>query len=217
MSKSDLQLKQDVEAELRWDPKLNAEQIGVSVNNGAVSLLGTIDSYAEKRAVEDAVKRVGAVRVVADELSVRINGAHAHDDSEIAEAALRALNWDVWVPKTVTAKIQAGMITLEGRVDWNYQRDSAERAVRNLEGVTSVNNAIKVKTAATVSQVRERVEAALQRQATRDASTIQVATSGSVVTLSGSASSWHAIEEATAAAWAAPGVTDVLQKLEMTV
>jgi VCBS repeat-containing protein len=217
MIKSDLQLKQDVEAELRWDPKLNAEQIGVAVNNGAVSLLGTIDSYAEKRAAEEAVKRVGAVRVFADELSVRVLGPHVHDDSEIAEAALRALSWDVWVPKTVTAKIQGGMITLEGRVDWNYQRDSAERAVRNLEGVISVNNAIKVKTAATVAQVRERVEAALQRQATHDANSIQVATNGSVVTLSGNASSWHAIEEATAAAWGAPGVTDVLQKLEMTV
>jgi osmotically-inducible protein OsmY len=216
MSKSDLQLKEDVEAELKWDPKVNAAQIGVAVDKGAVSLLGAVDTYAEKWAAEDAIKRVSGVRTVAMDLTVKILGNHQHSDSEIAEAALNALKWDVWVPSTVTAKVQQGRIVLEGHVEWKYQHDAAERAVRHLAGVVSVANNTTIKPVVSVGEVKEKVLAALQRQASADAATIHVGTSGGTVTLTGKASSWHAIENAASAAWAAPGVTSVIDTVHLS-
>ena len=211
MTKTDLQLKQDVDDELRWDPKVNAAQIGVSVEAGAVSLKGEVDSYADKWAAEDAAKRVTGVRAVAENLQVRVLELHGHTDLEIAEVALAALKWDVWVPKTVSVKVEQGKLTLSGAVEWNYQRNSAERAVRNLAGVVDVFNSISIKAGASVDQVQKKVQAALQRQATADANNIVVNTSGGVVTLSGNASSLRAIADARDAAWAAPGVTEVVE------
>ncbi len=215
MKKTDIQLKQDIENELLWDPKVNAAQIGVSVDKGAVSLSGAVDNYAEKWAAEDATKRVSGVRTVAQDLTVKVLGYHQHTDSEIAEAALSALKWDVWVPESVTAKVEKNRITLEGQVQWNFQRESAERAVRYLTGVTGVSNAITIKSSASASEVKEKVQAALQRQATADGKSIEVGTTGGTVTLSGKASSWHAICDARDAAWAAPGVTKVVDNLAL--
>ena len=215
MSKTDLQLKQDVDEELRWDPKVNAAQIGVSVEAGAVSLKGEVDSYADKLAAEDAAQRVAGVRAIAENLRVKVLELHGHTDLELAEAALAALKWDVWVPKTVTVKVEQGKLTLGGAVEWNYQRKSAERAVRNLAGIVDVLNRISIKAGALVDEVQEKVQAALQRQSTADAKTIVVNTSGGVVTLSGTASSWRAIAAARDAAWAAPGVTQVVEHVAM--
>lgn len=211
MTKTDLQLKQDVDDELRWDPKVNAAEIGVSVEAGAVSLKGEVDSYADKWAAENAARRVGGVRAIAENLRVKVLELHGHTDLEIAEAALAALKWDVWVPKTVSVKVEQGKLTLSGAVEWNYQRNSAERAVRNLAGVVDVFNGISIRAGASVNQVQEKVQAALRRQAAADATTISVSTSGGVVTLSGKASSLRAIADARDAAWAAPGVTEVVE------
>jgi osmotically-inducible protein OsmY len=216
MTKSDQKLKEDIDDELRWDPKVSAAQIGVSVEHGAVSLTGEVTTYAEKRAAAEAVRRVAGVRAVADDLAVKVNGPHQRTDLEIAEAALTALELDVWVPKTVAAIVEQGWLTLTGNVAWNYQRASAERAVRYLAGVVGVTNAIHIEAGTSVSQVEEKVRAALQRQASADAHAIHVEVSGGTVTLSGSASSWHAIEDAAAAAWAAPGVTAVIDQVHMT-
>jgi osmotically-inducible protein OsmY len=216
MNKTDSQLKQDIETELAWDPKINAAQIGVTVDKGAVSLLGAVDSYAEKWAAEDATKRVAGVRSVAQDLTVKLVGSHKHGDPEIAAAALSALTWDVRIPEAVTAKVHNGMITLEGDVEWNFQRVAAEAAVRYLAGVVGVSNAITVKPRVPAGAVREEVQAALQRQATKDAHSIHVATSGRTVTLTGKASSWQVIEDAAAAAWAAPGVTNVIDSVVMS-
>ena len=215
MNKTDLQLKNDIEEELRWDPKVNAAQIGVSVDKGAVSLLGSVDTYAEKWAAEDATKRVSGVRAVAQDLTVKVLVDHKRSDSDIAGAIQHALKWDVYVPKTVTAKVQGGMVTLEGQVTWNFQRDAAERATRYLTGVVSVNNSITLKPQVSPAQVKEKVAAALQRQATADAKSITVDASGGKVTLSGQASSWQSIEDAANAAWAAPGVTDVVDQVRV--
>jgi osmotically-inducible protein OsmY len=130
ITKTDNRLKKDIEEELLWDPKVNAAKIGVTVDKGAVSLLGTVDSYAEKWAAEDATKRVSGVRTVAQDLKVEILSDHVRDDSELAVAVQSALLWDVFVPKAITAKVQGGAVTLEGQVPWNYQREAAERAVR---------------------------------------------------------------------------------------
>ncbi len=213
MNKSDVQLKQDIENELRWDPRVNSAQIGVSVDNGAVSLMGAVDTYAAKWAVEDATKRVGGVRDLAQDLTVKAFGPHQHSDSEIAAAAGSALAWDVWVPPTVTVKVHQGQVTLEGHVEWNYQRDSAERAVRYLKGILNVMNHIDLMPSTSSAQVKEKVEAALQRQAEAYARSIQVDSTGGTVTLTGHASSWHAIEDASGAAWAAPGVTMVIENV----
>jgi VCBS repeat-containing protein len=213
MSKTDLQLKKDVEAELQWDPKVNAARVGVSVSNGAVSLTGEVDTYPEKWAVEEAAKRVGGVRSLAEDLTVKPLGTHKHTDAEIAEAALNALKWDVWVPDTITLTVEHGRITLQGQVEWNYQRDSAEEAVRNLEGVVSVYNTITVKSRVSAGEVKEKIQAALQRQAKADAKAIRVDTSGGTVTLSGHASSWAEAHDAVNAAWGAPGVTAVVNDL----
>ena len=215
MNKTDLQLKQDIEAELRWDPKVNAAQIGVSVDKGAVSLLGAVDTYPEKWAAEDATKRVSGVRTVAQDLSVKILADHVRSDSDIAGAVQGALSWDVAVPRSVTAKVQQGSVTLEGEVIWNYQRDSAERSIRHLKGVVNVYNAITLKPLNTVAQVKEKIQAALQRQATEDTNSIHIDTKGSRVTLTGHASSWQSIEDAAHAAWAAPGVTQVIDQVKM--
>jgi osmotically-inducible protein OsmY len=215
MNKTDSELKRDVEEELRWDPKVNAAQIGVSVDNGAVSLLGSVDTYAEKWAAEDATKRVGGVRTVAQDLTVKILGEHTHSDSEIAGAVQSVLKWDVYVPKTVTAQVQKGWVTLQGQASWNYQRDAAERAVRHLTGVVGVSNAIGLMPGASAAEVKEKIQSALQRQATTDANSIHIETSGGKVTLSGKASSWQSIEDAANAAWAAPGVTEVVDQVKM--
>ena len=216
MSKTDKQLQQDVEEELRWDPKVNSAKIGVTVDQGAVTLSGTIDTYAEKWAAEDAAKRVFGVRIVAQDLKVKVLSDHKQSDSDIAAALLRAFKWDVYIPSTVTARVQNGMVTLEGQVTWNYERDAADRACRYLMGVTTIINDITLKPEANAAQVKEKVEAALQRQATKDANSIHVDTSGSKVTLTGHASSWAMIGDATSAAWAAPGVTQVVDRLTVS-
>jgi osmotically-inducible protein OsmY len=218
MNKTDIQLKTDIEEELRWDPKVNAAQIGVTVDKRAVTLLGSVDTYAQKWAAEDAAKRVSGVRTVAQDLTVKILGEHKRSDSDIAAAVQNALDWDVYVPNTVTATVREGAVTLEGKVTWNFQRDAAAHATRYLSGVVSVYNLITLKPEASPAQVKEKISAALQRQATADAKSIKVDASGGKVTLSGKASSWQSIEDAANAAWAAPGVTEVVDQVhhEMT-
>jgi VCBS repeat-containing protein len=216
MTKSDTQLKQDIEQELNWDPKINAAQIGVTVDKGVVALRGEVDTYAEKWAAEDATKRVSGVRTVEEELKVKILFGDKHSDSEIAGAVQSALKWDVFVPATVTAQVTEGRVTLEGQVSWNFERDAAQKAVRYLTGVLEVHNSITLKAPdATAEKVKEKVQAALKRQATTDANSIKVETSGGKVTLTGHTSSWRSIEDASAAAWAAPGVTEVIQRISI--
>ncbi len=218
MIKSDMQLKREVEEELRWDPKLNAAHIGVAVDRGAVSLLGVVDTYAEKWAAEDATKRVGGVCAIAQDLTVMVLAEHARSDSEIAAAIQHALTWDVIVPKTVTAKVEQGVVTLAGQVTRQHQRQAAEHAIRYLKGVVGVVNSIVLaKPEASAEQVKMKVEAALQRQAAADAKSIRVDAVGGKVTLTGHASSWQAIEDAAHAAWAAPGVTDVLDQVRISM
>jgi len=215
MSKDDLSLTQDVQDELRWDPRVNAACIVVAVRHGEVALVGVVETYAEKRAAASAGQRVGAVSLRTDQLTVCVPRSLRHDDREIAQAALSALRWDVLVPRTVTAKLEAGCLTLEGRVDWSYQRDAAERAVHNLEGVTSLSNTIKVKLSIVPAQVQQHVLAALERHALTNLRAVQVEVSGSVVTLSGDVASSHAICDAMAVAWSAPGVTSVVHHLQI--
>ena len=217
MDKNDIQLKQDIEAELNWDPRVNAAQIGITVDSGVVSLFGTVDTYAEKWAAEEATKRVNGVRTVAEDLKVKLTPGHAHSDQEIAGAVASGLKWNVFIPGTVTAQVQRGEVTLQGRVTWKFQRDAAEQLARHVPGVVLVHDLITLEptvASASPAQVKEKIEAALQRQATADARSIHIHASGGKVTLTGKASSWQAIEDAANAAWAAPGVTEVVDHVK---
>ena len=217
MIKSDERTKQDIEDELRWDPKVATAQVEVSVANGAVSLLGTVETYAQMWAVEDATKRVSGVRAIAQELTVRVLKEHVRNDSQIAVEAQRALTWDARVPNTVTATVQQGLVRLDGQVTWDYQRNAAERAIRNLAGVVGIFNAITLEPHSGTAKVREQVKAALDRRGTTDAKSILVETFGSTVTLSGNAAHWESIEYAANAAWTVPGVTEVVDHVQLTM
>lgn len=215
MNKTDIELKQDIEQELLSDPRVNAAQIGVSVDRSAVSLLGTVDTLPQKWAAEEATRRVAGVRTVAENLLVKLVGEHVRSDSDVALGTQFALTWDVHVPKTVTARVANGEVTLEGEVVWNYQREAAARAVCNLAGVVAVHNAITLRQPpASNDSVREKVESALRRRATAEAGSIHVDTDGGRVTLSGQAASWNALKDATQAAWSAPGVTEVIDHVD---
>lgn len=217
MNTPDTQLKEDVEQELHWDPSLNAAQIGVSVHEGSVTLLGSVDTFAEKWAAERAVKRVGRCRSVTQELKVRLRSEHQREDLALSAAAQRVLDWHVFVPVGVTAKARDGWVTLDGTVTWNFQREAAERAMQHTVGVTGISNHIVLEGRALASEVKAKVEAALLRQADADAASIGVTVAEGKVTLSGSASSWQAIEDATGAAWSAAGVREVVADVNMTM
>jgi len=217
MIKTDAQLFREVEQELASDPKLNASGIAINVAQGAISLLGTIDTYAEKAIAENAAKRVSGVRTIALDLKVRLLADNTRTDSDIAVAVQNALAWDVLLPATVTAKVEDGWITLEGPVTWNYQREGAERAVGHLAGVVGVFNSITIQPKASPSQVKAQVEAALERRALARVRSIRVDVAGGIVTLTGHAESWQAVEDAANAAWAAPGVTEVVDQVKMSM
>jgi osmotically-inducible protein OsmY len=214
-AKTDLQLKRDIEEELRWDPKINEAQIAVGVDEGVVTLRGTVDAYPGKWAAEAACKRVRGVRTVDERLGVKLAVVHERHDSEVADTVRSALRWDVLVPDQVTASVKNGVVTLEGLVTWNFQRAAAQRAVGHLAGVTGVENQIALHVMPTAEIVRDEVEAALHRQAKTDTKSITIDVSGGKVTLSGYASSWQAIEDAREAAWGAPGVTEVVDHVQI--
>ena len=215
MINTDLQLKQDIQEELAWDPKINAAQIEVIVEDGATRLRGHVDTYAEKWAAEDACRRVSGLRSLADDLAVRLPPNHVRKDSELTTAVLNALQWDVLVPNTVHATVQAGVVNLTGSAKWNFQRTAALRAVRNLTGVVAVHSGISLESNASAKEVHEQIRSALRRQAVADSNAIHVETAGGKVTLTGHASSWQSIEDAASAAWAAPGVTEVIDQVKL--
>src|SRR2546421_11744713 len=184
MTSTDEQIQRDVLAELKWDARVQPNEIGVAVKDGIVTLTGWVDSYTKRWAAEEAALRVRGVRGVANEIEVRLPSASERTDADIAAAALRALEWDAFIPADrVKVTVSKGWVTLEGEVDWAFERDDAERVVRRLTGVRGVTNLVRVKSRATPSELKKKIEDALIRSAETDAQRIQVEVQGGKVIL----------------------------------
>lgn len=206
----DTELRDTVERALEFEPSIDAANIGIAVENGVVTLTGHVASYAQKFTAERVVQGVHGVRGIAQEVEVRDDFGEQLADDEIAERALNSLAWNVTVPDDkIQVKVQRGWVTLTGKVDWHFQRVAAEHAVRKLSGVLGVSNQISVQPAIKFSDVKHRIEDALKRSAEVEANGITVTVNNNKVILEGKARSWIERGAIERAAWAAPGVSSV--------
>jgi VCBS repeat-containing protein len=217
-TRSDPMLQQDVLDEIAFDPAITATDIGITVAKGVVTLRGTVSSYSAKVLVEQAAKRVAGVHAFTDELTVDIPDLHLRDDKDIAAAVLHSLKWDVTVvDKAIMVKVQNGYVTLEGEAEWQYQINSATRAIQHLTGVTGVSNLMTLKKrAVTRTDVLAQLERTFARSAAIDAEHIKIEVKDSSVTLRGTVHSWNEYDDATRAAFSLPGVMGVLNLTEVS-
>jgi osmotically-inducible protein OsmY len=212
--KSDHELELDVKEELRWDPNLDAADIAVSVKKGVVTLAGFVKNYAAKYDAEGAAKRVAGVLGVANDIEVRIPSVDERPDPEIARDAVAAIKSQLPISsESIKVIVKDGWVTLEGTVEWQYQRITAQTAVRRIKGVKGVSNLIQLKPRVQPSEIKRKIQDAFKRSAEVDADHITVEANGGEVVLKGTVRSWIERQEAERAAWAAPGVTKVEDRI----
>jgi osmotically-inducible protein OsmY len=212
--RSDSEVERDVKDELAWDPDLDATDIAVSVKKGVVTLTGFVKSYTDKYEAEAAAKRVAGVVAIANDIEVRLPSVDERPDPEIARDAVAAIKSQLPISsEKIKVVVKNGWITLEGQVEWQYQRSAAENAVRRIKGVKGVINSVQLKPHTEPSEIKRKIQEAFRRNAEVDANRIVVEADGGVVTLNGPVRSWIEREEAERAAWAAPGVTSVVDQI----
>lgn len=215
--KTDSQIQTDVIQELRWDPSVSHEHIGVAVSDGIVTLSGSIPSYIEKSAAESAALRVSGVKAVVEKIEVKLPNLFQKNDQDIAKAVLEQFNWNTQIPSdTVKVSVENGQVKLAGDVEWEFQRSTAERLVRGLRGVKGIVNKISIKPRIHSAEIKEKIEEALKRAAEDEAKRVSVKVQGSKVSLSGNVHSIADKQVISLTAWSAPGVTSVENNLNVT-
>jgi hypothetical protein len=214
--KSDIEIQKDVIEQLKWEPFLNAAQIGVAVKNGIVTLSGQVDAYSKKILAEKTVKKVAGVKAIAEDLQVGISPAYKKTDAEIAETVINALKWHTMIPDDkIKVSVEEGNVKLEGDVEWEYQRNQAKTAIENLIGVRLVTNLVMVKPKITPYELQQKINSAFQRSANIDSGRISTEVIGSRVILKGKVRSFAEKDDAENAVWAAPGIISVENKLSI--
>jgi len=216
-SRTDEQIQKDVLAELKWEPRVLPNEIGVAVKDGIVTLTGFVDSYTKRWGAEEAAHRVCGVKAVANEIEVKLTGAGERTDTDIAAAAVRALEWDAAVSiDKLDVTVSKGWVTLKGEVEWQYQKQDAERVVHRMMGVRGVTNLITVKPRLEPSELKQKIERALVRSAETDAQHITVEVNGTKVILKGTVRAYAEKQEAERVAWSAPGVSSVDNRITIS-
>ena len=215
-SRTDLDTQSDVLDELNWTPNVKANEIGVAVKEGVVTLTGTVESYLARQAAQDAALRVRGVHAVANDIEVRLHTSAERTDSDLALAILNALKWDAVIPTdNLDVAVSHGFVTLKGQVEWYYQREAAARVVQRLAGVKGVSNLVAVAAHPAPADIRQRIERALVRSAEIDADTITVSVDGSIATLKGTVRSYAEKVAAGRTAWLAPGIVTVDNQIKI--
>jgi len=216
ISKVDKDMRQEVLDALDWEASITSGDIGVGVSSGVVTLTGYVPTFAQKRTAERTALRVSGVKGIANDLVVKLPKKKERTDTDIAKAAVRAIRWHTELPQdTISVKVRDGWVTLEGTVDWNYQRERAADVVRPLTGLRGLTNTLAVAPRATSSDIRDRIRNALEREVNREAKNLVIEIDGDTVRLSGVVHSWIERRNAERAAWSAPGITDVVNDLEV--
>lgn len=214
--RTDSDIQQDVMEELTWEPLLHASEIGVAVKNGVVTLSGTVDMYKKKTLAERAAQRVTGVKAVAEDIEVKLLPDDKKNDAEIAEAILTSLKWHSALQAgKIKIKVENGWVTLDGETEWAFQCKAAQRIIENTIGVTGITNRIKIVPLLSPSEVKRRINSAFHRSATVDSEKIEITVDGNKVILSGKVRSYAEKKDAESAAWMAPGVNSVQNRLEI--
>lgn len=214
--KTDDEIQKDIMEQLKWEPYLQASEIGVAVKNGVVTLSGHVDSYPKKLAAENAAKKISGVKAIAEDIQIGVSPAQQRSDTEIAEAIVNAIKWHTAVrEEKIKVKVENGIVKLEGEVEWEFERQKVKTAVENISGVRAVHNLIIINPQTTPIDVERKIRAAFHRSATIDAGKINAEVIGNKVILRGNVRSFVEKEDAENAAWSAPGVLSVESHLKV--